>query len=118
MRAPEDAIGISPGAGNIQANVYSTDVTAADLEELAKLHEKDLKEDFANLKRLPNETINGQPFFRFQADDGQVWYDEYVTLEPDGQYQISVTWRFNKTDVDRKGAEALIDQVMPTYQAL
>ena len=118
MRAPDDAIGISPGAGNIQANVYSTDVTEADLEELAELTEKDLKDDFTNLKRLPNESINGQAFFHFRGYDDQIWYDEYVSLEPDGHYQISVIWRFNKTDIDRKGAEALIAEIMPTYEVL
>lgn len=118
MRAPKDEIGISPGFGNIQANVYRTEGTEEELEELAKLHEKDLSKDLTNLKRLPNETINGALFFHFRGETENKWQDVYGTLAPEAAEQVTVTWDFNKSDIDRKGAEELIAEIMPTYKVL
>lgn len=118
IRAPKDAIGISPGFGNLQANVYRNDGTEGELEELADLHEKDLSKDLAKLKRLPNETINGSLFFHFLGETENKWQDVYGTLAPEAGDQVTVTWDFNKADIDRKGSEALITQIMPTYKVL
>lgn len=118
IRAPKDSIGISPGFGNIQANVYRTEGTEDELEELAKLHEKDLSKDLTNLDRLPNETINDALFFHFRGETENKWQDVYGTLAPKAADQVTVTWDFNKADIDRKGAEALIAQIMPTYKIL
>ena len=118
LRAPNDEIGISPGFGNIQANVYRTKGTEKELEELAKLHERDLSKELTDLERLPNETINGALFFHFRGETDNKWQDVYGTLAPKAADQVTVTWDFNKSDIDRKGAEALISRIMPTYKVL
>jgi hypothetical protein len=98
--------------------VYRTEGTEEELEELAKLHEKELSKDLTNLKRLSNETINGALFFHFQGETENKWQDVYGTLAPEAADQVTVTWDFNKSDIDRTGAEELIAQIMPTYKVL
>ena len=116
-RAPKDSVGISPGGATFQGGVHagSGDGEAA-VEALADLEEKPLTEDVQNLKRLPNETINGSIFYHFQGDTAYEWEDHYGTVVPGGDRRVTVTWRFTKADIDRNGAEALIDQIMPTYE--
>lgn len=119
MRAPEDAIGISPGAAILQGGVHAGEGDdEAAVDALAALEEKALADDVQNLKRLPNETINGSTFYHFQGDTGHEWEDHYGTVVPGGDHSVTVTWRFTKSDIDRKGAEALIAQIMPTYKVL
>ncbi|MGH8078836.1 MAG: hypothetical protein ACREPE_16165, partial [Lysobacter sp.] len=119
VRAPEDAIGISPGAATFQGGVHAGEGDdAAAVDALAALEEKALADDVQNLKRLPNETIDGSIFYHFQGDTGREWEDHYGTVVPGGDHHVTVTWRFTKTDIDRKGAEALIAQIMPTYRTL
>lgn len=119
MRAPEDAIGISPGAAIFQGGVHAGEGDGeAAVDALAALEEKALADDVQNLKRLPNETINGSTFYHFQGDTGHEWEDHYGTVVPGGDHSVTVTWRFTKSDIDRKGAEALIAEIMPTYKAL
>jgi len=121
MSAPKNEIGLSPGSGGMSADVYSTDgeVKAA-LDELAELRGKTLKDDssLTVLKRLPNETINGALFYHFRAESEFTWEDHYGTLVPDAGRQVTVVWSFNKSDIDRKGAEALIAPIMATYEVL
>lgn len=119
MRAPKDSIGLSPGSGNIQAgpNAGGGEGESA-VEEWAKISEHTLADDVQNLKRLPNETINGSVFYHFQGEGEGFWQDHYGTVTPDGDDRVTVTWHFNQTDVDRNGAEALIAQIMPTYKVL
>ncbi|NGN92361.1 hypothetical protein G5C66_06345 [Nocardioides sp. KC13] len=119
MRAPKDSIGLSPGSGNIQAgpNAGGGEGESA-VEEWAKLSEKTLADDVQNLKRLPNETINGSVFYHFQGEGEGFWQDHYGTVTPNGDDRVTITWHFNQTDIDRKGAETLIAQIMPTYKVL
>ncbi|MER6940818.1 hypothetical protein ABTX24_12025 [Nocardioides sp. NPDC127514] len=119
MQAPKDSIGLSPGSGNIQAgpNAGGGEGESA-VEEWAKLSENTLADDVQNLKRLPNETINGSVFYHFQGEGEGFWQDHYGTVTPDGGDRVTITWNFNQTDIDRKGAEALIAQIMPTYKVL
>lgn len=119
MRAPKDSIGLSPGFGNILAdpNAGGGEGEGA-VDEWAKLTESALADDVQNLKRLPNETINGAVFYHFQGEGEGFWQDHYGTVVPGGDDRITITWRFNQTDIDRKGAEALIAQIMPTYEVL
>ena len=88
------------------------------VDEWAELREESLAKDLTNLKRLPNETINGSVFYHFQGEDEHTWQDHYGTVAAGGADRITVTWDFNKADIDRKGAEALIAQIMPTYKVL
>jgi gamma-glutamylcyclotransferase (GGCT)/AIG2-like uncharacterized protein YtfP len=121
MIAPKNKVGLSPGSGEIMADVYSTDgkVEAA-LDELAGLRGKALKKDtsFTALKQLPNETINGSLFYHFRAETKFTWEDHYGTLVPDAGMQVTVVWSFNKSDIDRQGAEALSAPIMATYETL
>lgn len=119
MRAPKDSIGLSPGAGNILADPHAGDGDdESAVDALADLREEALAKDLKNLKRLPNETINGSIFYHFQGEDDHTWQDHYGTVLPGGDDRVTVSWDFNKTDIDRKGAEALIAQVMRTYKVL
>ena len=121
MSAPRNKVGLSPGSGEIMAGVYSTDgeVKTA-LDELAGLRDKSLKKDssFTKLEKLPNETINGSLFYHFRGETEYTWEDHYGTLVPDAGRQVTVVWSFNKSDIDRKGAEALIAPIMATYEVL
>ena len=119
--APKSEIGLSPGAGHVSADVYSADgEIQAELDGLAKLAHDQFKADpsLTKLERLPNETINGSSFYHFRAESEFTWEDHYATLVPDAGMQVAVTWKFNKSDVDRKGAEALIGPIMATYEVL
>jgi hypothetical protein len=121
MIAPKNSVGLSPGSGEISTGVYSTDGDVEDvLNELAGLRGRTLKKDtsFTALKQLPNETINGSPFYHFRAETEYTWEDHYGALVPDAVRQVNVVWSFNKSDIDRKGAEALIAPIMATYEVL
>ncbi|MFE6646562.1 hypothetical protein ACFVJS_08380 [Nocardioides sp. NPDC057772] len=119
MRAPKDSIGLSPGFGNILAdpNAGGGEGEGA-VDEWAKLTENALIDDVQNLKRLPNVTINGEVFYHFQGEGEGFWQDHYGTVVPGGEDRVTITWRFNQADIDRKGADALIAQIMPTYKVL
>ncbi|MEU0313446.1 hypothetical protein [Nocardioides sp. NPDC006273] len=119
--APENEIGLSPGAGHVSADVYTTDdEIQAELDGLAKLAHEQFKADssLTKLERLPNETINGSLFYHFRAESEFTWEDHYATLVPDAGMQVAVTWKFNKSDIDHKGADALIEPIMATYEVL
>lgn len=120
MRAPKNDIGLSPGAGEIMAGAYGADGDLNEaIEGLAKLLHDQLKDDssLTKLERLPDETINGTLFFHFRAETEYTWEDHYGTLAPTRE-QVTVTWEFNKSDIDRNGAEALIAPIMATYEVL
>jgi hypothetical protein len=121
MIAPKNEVGLSPGSGEIMADVYSTEgeIKAA-LDELAGLRGEALKKDssITTLEKLPNETINGSLFYHFRAESEFTWEDHYGTLVPDAGRQVTVVWSFNKSDIDRKGAEALSAPIMATYEVL
>lgn len=119
MRAPKDSIGISPGAGNILAGPHAGEGDGESaVNALAVLREDALAKDLKDLKRLPNETINGSTFYHFQGEDDHTWQDHYGTVLPGGDDRVTISWDFNKADIDRKGAAALIAQIMPTYKVL
>ncbi|MEU6137783.1 hypothetical protein [Nocardioides sp. NPDC047086] len=90
------------------------------MEGLAKLVNDQLKGDssLAKLERLPDETINGNLFYHFRAETEFTWQDHYGTVASTTRDQVTVTWEFNKSDIDRKGAEALIAPIMATYEVL
>lgn len=120
MVAPEDDLGYSPGFGNLLAsNLGGGGDMASNVETIAG-YEKDrlTTAGAANLKRLPDVTINGALFYHFQYEKDRTWNDSYATVTKDGQQQITVNWDFNKSDIDRKGADALIAKVLPTFELL
>lgn len=119
MAAPKDSIGLSPGSGNILADPNPGGGEGEDaVDEWADLREKSLSGDLKNLERLPNERINGSVFYHFRGEGDGTWEDHYGAVVPGGDRRITITWRFNQADIDRKGAEALIAEIMPTYQVL
>lgn len=121
MRAPKSSVGLSPGSGGLMADAYGADGNLEDaVGGLAKLVHDQLKRDssLTKLERLPDETINGTPFYHFRAETEFTWQDHYGTVAPTTRDQVTVTWEFNKSDIDRKGAEALIDPIMATYEVL
>lgn len=103
------------------ADAYGAD---GDLEEavegLAKLVQGQLKSDssFSKVERLPDETINGTPFYHFRTETEFTWQDHYGTVASTTRDQVTVTWEFNKSDIDRKSADALIAPIMATYKTL
>lgn len=120
MVAPEDDLGYSPGFGNLLAsNLGGGGDMASNVETIAG-YEKDrlTTAGAAQLKRLPDVTINGALFYHFQYEKDRTWNDSYATVTEDGQQQITVNWDFNKSDIDRKSADALIAKVLPTFELL
>lgn len=121
MIAPENEVGLSPGSGEIMVGVYGADENLEEaIEGLAKLVHDQLKRDssLTNLERLPDETINGTLFFHFRAETEYTWQDHYGTVVSTTRDQVTVTWQFNKSDIDRKDAEALFAPIMATYEVL
>ncbi|MFE7224808.1 hypothetical protein ACFU7D_08505 [Nocardioides sp. NPDC057577] len=120
MVAPKDDLGYSPGFGNLLAsNLGGGGDVATNVETIAG-YEKDrlTTGGAAHLKRLPDATFNGALFYHFQYEKDRTWNDSYATVTEDGQQQITINWDFNKSDIDRKGADALIAKVMPTFELL
>lgn len=68
-----------------------------------------------NVERLPDVKLDGATFYHFQSEVDGGWHDWFGTIHND--YGISINWTFYKSDVDRKEATALIDQVMPTFKS-
>lgn len=119
VRAPKDSIGLSPGSGKIVAGPHAGDGDdESAVNALAELREVALANDLQNLKRLPNEAINGSIFYHFRGEDEHTWQDHFGTVLPGGDDRVTISWDFTKADIDRKGAEALIAQIMPTYKPL
>lgn len=121
MRAPKNSVGLSPGSGGLMADAYGADGDLKEaVEGLAKLVHGQLKEDssLTKIERLPDETINGTSFYHFRAETEFTWQDHYGTVASTTRDQVTVTWEFNKSDIDRKGAETLITPIMATYKTL
>lgn len=121
MRAPKNSVGLSPGAGGLMADAYGADGNLEDaVDGLAKLVHDQLKDDssLTKLERLPDETINGTLFYHFRAETEFTWQDHYGTVASTTRDQVTVTWEFNKSDIDRKDADALIEPIMATYEVL
>jgi hypothetical protein len=121
MIAPKNKFGLSPGSGEIMAGAYGADGDINEaVEGLAKLLHDQLKADssLTKLERLPDETISGTRFYHFRAETEFTWQDHYGTVASTTRDQVTVTWEFNKADIDRKGAEALIAPIMVTYEVL
>lgn len=120
MVAPEDDLGYSPGFGNLlSSNLAGGSDMASNVETIAGYEKERLTTaGSTNLKRLPDVTLNGTLFYHFQYEKDRTWNDSYATVTEDGRQQITVNWDFNKSDIDRKGADALIAEVMPTFELL
>lgn len=106
-------LGLNPyigGTGDMKADV----ATLASLDEKLLVHEGDL----ANIKRLPDVTVNGVELYHLQYQDTQKWFDDFGGVTADGTQKIVVSWVFNRDLIDRKSAEAFEAQVMPTYRLL
>lgn len=117
LEAPKDKSGLIPG----WATVGLGNLTGGDEKEAFDWSvERDMKTNYAeytNLKRLPDEVINGTTFYRLQFESPSHWYDVYGTVTPDAEYSIGVEWKFLKTN-GRKQAEAIWSPVMPTFKML
>jgi hypothetical protein len=117
LSAPKDAVGFPPGSATVGVGNLAGGDQAEQLEWVAKHAKENDYAGYANLKRLPNEVINGTPFYRFQYESDAYWFDAYGTVTPDGEYNIVFEWQFDKT-MSRKEAEAIWSPVMPTFEML
>lgn len=117
LEAPKDATGFPPGRSGIGVGSLAGGDQAEQLEWVAKHARENDYADYTNFKRLPNETINGTPFFRLQFESEAVWWDVYGTVTPDGEHSILIEWQFDKI-LTRKQAEAIWSPVMPTFKML
>ncbi|MFJ9392070.1 hypothetical protein ACIRON_24825 [Nocardioides sp. NPDC101246] len=117
LSAPKDAVGFPPGSATVGVGNLAGGDQADQLEWVAKRAMENDYAGYANLKRLPNEVINGTSFYRFQYESDAYWFDAYGTVTPDGEYNIVFEWQFDKT-ISRKQAEAIWGPVMPTFKML
>ena len=117
LRAPDDAVGFPPGSATVGVGNLAGGDQKEGLEWMANRQLKTNYAGYTNLKRLPDEVINGTKFYRLQAENGADWYDVYGTVTPDGEYSIVLEWKFLKS-LDRKQAEAIWSPVMPTFKML
>lgn len=117
LSAPKDAVGFPPGSATVGVGNLAGGDQAEQLEWVAKHAKENDYAGYANLKRLPNEVINGTAFYRFQYESDAYWFDAYGTVTPDGEYNIVFEWQFDKT-ITRKQAEAIWSPVMPTFKML
>lgn len=115
----KDRIGVQPGyavlttnpgiGGDVQSEV---DRIGADQERGLHLAGK------SNIKRLPNVTYGGWPFYHIQYGTSVDLDDQFGTVTRDGQEQIMIVWTFLPAAVDRAGSAKIINQVMPTFRLL
>lgn len=119
--SPQDDFGFSAGGGTLALNVATdaADVKAY-VDRSAKSLVKSRQSDpsIVSVKRRPDVTINGVLFAHVEWETSQTWDSEYLTVSRDGASQVVVVWQFTKGDLDRKGAQALIDPVMDTFELL
>ncbi|MEI7056255.1 hypothetical protein WBG06_10600 [Nocardioides sp. CCNWLW239] len=117
LNAPLDASGLPAATGIASAgNLAGGDPEKA-LESAAKWSMENDYSGYSNLKRLPNEVINGTTFYRLQLESEATWFDVYGTVTPDAEYHILIEWRADKI-IDRQEAEAIWSPVMPTFRML
>lgn len=119
VSAPKSKVGISPGFGNFGSDAYMGDgEVEAMVDDVADRQANQMKNvlNLDRVQRLEDTTINGSRFYHFRAESEFEWIDKYGTVTPDGRHQVSVAWSFNKSDIDRKKAETLINEVMPTLR--
>lgn len=117
--AAKDNLGLIPGSGTMGYGVNSpSGDVKADIESATESRLETYRSDpnRTNVKRLPDVTINGALFSHFQWEVGQSWNSEYVTVTADDQSVVTVGWGFNKSGLDRKGSQELIDPVMETFE--
>lgn len=69
---------------------------------------------YDKVERLSDESFGGVTFYHVRAEDTETWLDSYGTVV-DGQ-KVTVLWNFNRSMVDRKESDELINQVMPTFK--
>lgn len=117
LRAPKDAVGFPPGSATVGVGNLAGGDQKEQLEWMANRQLKTNYAGYTNLKRLPDEAINGTTFYRLQLENSGDWYDVYGTVTPDGEHSIVFEWKFLKT-LDRKEAEAVWSPVMPTFKML
>lgn len=72
------------------------------------------KGGYEAVERLPDVTFGGVTFYHVRGQDSGTWLDDYGTVN-DSQL-TTVVWHFKRGMVDRKQADALINQVMPTFE--
>lgn len=117
LHAPLDATGFPPATGVVSAGNLAGGDPKKELESSAKWSMENDYSGYSNLKRLPNEVINGTTFYRLQFESEATWFDVYGTVTPDAEYHILIEWRADKI-IDRKEAEAIWTPVMPTFKML
>ncbi|MFJ9387413.1 hypothetical protein ACIRON_01240 [Nocardioides sp. NPDC101246] len=111
LNAPKDADGDSPGSGILDADITLAETT----NELAKVSVKTLKaQGYEDLEQLADAKFGGVTFFHIRGKSGNRSYDQYGTVI-DGS-QVTVDWNFITALADRKQADSLINQVMPTFK--
>jgi hypothetical protein len=117
LRAPKGELGFSPGSATVAVGNLAGGDQADELEWVAKHSMENDYAGYTNLKRLPDEVINGTTFYRLQFESGTFWFDAYGTVTPDAEYHIRIAWQFDKT-ISRKQSEAVWSPVMPTFSML
>lgn len=117
LQAPLDATGFPPATGIASAGNLAGGDPEGELESAAKWSMENDYSGYSNLKRLPNEIVNGTNFYRLQFESEATWFDVYGTVTPDAEYHILIEWRADKI-LDRKEAEAIWSPVMPTFKML
>ena len=111
LNAPKDADGYSPGSGILDADITLAETTG----ELAKVSEKTLaSQGYENLERLADTKFGGVTFFHLRGKSGNRSYDQYGTVIDDSQ--VTIDWNFTVALADRKQADELINQVMPSFK--
>lgn len=112
LTAPKDELGYAPGSAILNADV----TLAGSTEELADTRLRGAKsEGFTNPERLADAEFAGVTFFHIRAKRGtKSSYDLYGAVI-DGS-EVVVAWEFIIEFADRKEADAMINEVMPTFK--
>ena len=67
-------------------------------------------------QRMDDLEVNGTRLFHLRGEQERFWRDDFGTLNED--YLITIGWQFVKADIDRDGADKLINEVMATFRPL
>lgn len=105
------------GGVRVGGGIFGTSPTydSADaIDNAAEASLKFIQAGGMKAERLPDETFGGVRFYHVRGESPTEWYDDYGTVN-DSQL-ITVRWSFNRWMADRKQADEMIDQVMPTFK--
>lgn len=114
-----DEIGVEPGGVNFEVSPGIGGAVASEVNRIAGVAAHTLQASgYTQMRRMPNVTYGGVPFYHLRYTGDNYLHDEYGTVTSDAEKQITISWLFHPAAIDQAGADKIINQVMPTFRLL